>query len=197
MFTQRDEEKYILKFFKNKIGHFLDIGAANGECFSTTRTLALQGWSGVCVEPSPTVLPALRKLYEDNPAIQIIEKVITNKTGEIEFFDSGGDMISTVDIKHKKIWETKAGVVFTSMILPALSVGDLFVEVGYDFDFISLDVEGTNIEIFSKFPFDKLVKTKMFCVEFDLCSEEVLALVKPFGFRLLHQTAENLLLVRG
>ena len=69
MFTQRDEEKYILEFFKGNTGRFLDIGAANGECFSTTRALALLGWSGVCVEPSPTVLPALRTLYAGNPKV--------------------------------------------------------------------------------------------------------------------------------
>ena len=40
------------------------------------------------------------------------------------------------------------------------------------------------------------VKTRMICVEFEFKINEILELVKPYGFRHYHQTAENLLLVR-
>jgi len=57
MFSQNDEEKHIVRFFRDKIdkGSFLDIGAYNGKAFSNTHRLALNGWSGVCLEPSPSV----------------------------------------------------------------------------------------------------------------------------------------------
>lgn len=195
MFTQRDEEKYILEFFKNKTGRFLDIGAADGRCFSTTHALALKGWGGVCIEPSPSILPALHKLYDSRNDIEILETAISNITGEIDFYDSDGDMISSISKDHINLWE-KTGCKFTKIKVPSLIPIDLFARIGYDFDFISLDVEGTNIDIFSHLPFENLGKVKMFCVEFDFCSEKVLELVEPFDFTLLHQTEENLLLVR-
>jgi len=196
MYTQRDEEPFILNHFKNNIGKFLDIGAYDGKTFSTTRALYKKGWSGICIEPSPSVLPALNKLYSKDEKVQIIEAAITETTGLVDFYDSGGDMISSVDTEHVKKWTEKAGCTFTKLQIKSYSVDDLFKKIGYDFEFISLDVEGTNLDIISKFPFDKLTKTKMICVEFDFKDTEIMKLVKPFGFTLLHRTAENLLLVR-
>ncbi len=196
MFSQRDEEKYILQFFEGVKGRFLDIGAYDGKCFSTTRALFLKGWRGVCVEPSPTVLPALRTLYENEPNVQIIEAAIDNTTGKIDFYDSGGDMVSSTSKAHVKLWEEKAGCTFKKIKVNSYTTVDLFKKVGYDFDFISLDVEGTNLQILKQFPFAKLKKTKMVCVEFDYQDAQILKLMKRYKFRLYHQTAENLLLVR-
>jgi len=197
MFTQRDEEPYIMKFFKNvSTGRFLDIGAFDGQCFSTTRALALKGWGGVCVEPSPSALPALRKRYEDSKIVHILDTAIYETSGMVDFFDSGGDMISSVNTDHVEKWKAKAGCKFTKIQVPCLSVNDLFEKVGYDFNFISLDVEGTNFEIISKFPFDKLQATKMICVEFDHQQKAITELMSPFGYVLLHRTSENLIMTR-
>lgn len=195
MFSQRDEEKYILKFFRDKIGQFLDIGAADGKCFSNTHALALRGWAGICVEPSPSILPALHRLYDFRDDIEILEIAISNITGEIDFYDSGGDMISSISKSHIDLWGKK-GCKFNKIKITSLTPVDLFTQIGFDFDFINLDVEGTNIEVFSQFPFDKLSTVKMLCVEFDLQPEKILEIVKPYGFQLLHRTAENLLLTR-
>lgn len=196
MFTQRDEENHILKFFRNKFGRFLDIGAFDGKCFSTTRALALRGWSGVCIEPSPSVFPALQSRYKDNDKIQTIPIAVADKTGIIDFYDSGGDLVSTLDTEHVKLWEEKGGTKFKKIKVAAMTVFDLFEEVGYDFDFISLDVEGTNIDIFKQFPLDKLKILKMLCIEFDHQENIIIEISKRYGFSLLHKTAENLLLVR-
>lgn len=40
MFSQNQEEKYTLEYFKNFKGRFLDIGAADGVGLSNTRALA-------------------------------------------------------------------------------------------------------------------------------------------------------------
>ncbi len=196
MFSQRDEEEHILKFFRKQTGRFLDIGAYDGKCFSTTHALALIGWGGVCVEPSPSVLPALHKQYDPNPNINILEVAVSDVTGKVTFFDSGGDMVSSINKKHVELWTQGSGCSFTKIQVKSLTVLDLFEKIGYDFEFISLDTEGTNIEIFSQFPFEKLDKVKMFCIEFDSQPNEVLRMVEPYKFRLLHQTAENLLLTR-
>lgn len=196
MLTQRDEEGYILRFFKDTKGRFLDIGAYDGTCFSTTRALFLKGWGGVCVEPSPTVLPALRECYQKIDNVDILEYAISNINGEVVFYDSGGDMISTTSIPHKQLWERRAGCKFKKITVASLTILSLFEKIGYDFDFISLDVEGTNLEIIRQFPFKELKKVKMICVEFEHKVEDILRLVKPYGFSKYHQTAENLLLVR-
>jgi len=196
VFTQRDEERYIQRFFKGIKGRFLDIGAYDGKCFSTTHRLALQGWEGICIEPSPSVFPALERLYRNNSKIRTLEYAVADVTGKVDFYDSDGDMVSSTSMAHVKLWIEKAGCTFKKIKVNSLSVLGLFELVGYNFDFISLDVEGTNLDIFSQFPFVKLEKTKMICVEFDFQSEEMLKIAAPFGFSIFHRTAENILLTR-
>lgn len=196
MFSQRDEEKYILKFFRHQTGCFLDIGAHNGKCFSTTHALASKGWAGVCIEPSPSVFPALKKLYESNDKIQTLEYAVSDITGEIDFYDSGGDLVSSIDEDHVKLWTDGSNCTFTKLKVNSLTVHNLFEKVGYDFEFINLDVEATNINIFEQFPLAKLNNLKMLCIEFDRQEDKILRLAEPYGFSLLHKTAENVLLTR-
>ena len=196
MFTQRDEEGYILQFFKNTKGRFLDIGAYDGQCFSTTRALALKGWSGVCVEPSPSVFPALYKQCQDKNNILTLDCAISDILGEIDFFDSNGDMISTTSKEHVTRWQKKAGVQFKKIKVKSMTMIDLLNKVGFNFDFISLDVEMTNFKILQSFPMKKLTQVKMICVEYDTAKLEIISMLIPYGFRVLHTTSENLILGR-
>lgn len=198
MFSQRDEEKYIIEFFKNTLtGKFLDIGAYDGITFSTTRRLVLNGWEGVMIEPSPTVFPKLEELYKENKLVKCIQVAVSDISGKREFYDAGGDAVSSFDTDHVKLWKEKAGVPFKKVDVDSLCIEDFFNVVGHDFEFLNIDTEGYSMFILKNLPYDKLKKMKMICVEFDHKSEEMLGIVKPFGFTLLHRTAENLILVRS
>lgn len=61
MYSQNQEEKYILNHFKDKQGTFLDLGAYNGKELSNSRALVELGWAGCCVEPHPTICAELEK----------------------------------------------------------------------------------------------------------------------------------------
>jgi len=196
-FSQRDEEPYILKVFEDMDnGRFLDIGAHDGETFSNTRALALKGWGGVLVEPSLSVLPALRERYGGNDKYRILECGIGLKRGSFSLFDSRGDLVSSFDEEHKKLWEKKGGTVFDEIQRPVMSVKDLFETVGYEFDFISLDAEAWSLDILEVLPFSDLRRVRMICVEFDLNPQRVLDAVEKHGYRQIHQTAENILVVK-
>lgn len=197
MFSQRNEEKYILRFFKDKIGRFLDIGAYDGKCFSNTHQLALNGWGGICIEPSPTVLPALNKLYETNPKVDILPIAISEVSGKRIFYDSGGDAISSFDKDHVELWEMKGAKNFTEIEVMSYTVKELFnCFISYDFDFVNIDVEGLSLFVLKELPLHNLPKVKMICVEFDHDTGSIMAVVEQHGFTLLYQTAENMILVR-
>lgn len=197
MFSQRDEEKYILKFFKKETGSLLDIGAYDGQCFSTTRQLILDGWSGIMVEPSPSVFPALETRYEDNNKIVCLQVAVSEFSGKRTFFDSGGDAISSFDKDHVKLWKEKGVKNFKDVEVDSLNIKDFFATVGFDFKFINIDTEGLSLYILERLPYDKLVNLKMICVEFDHKENIILPFVSRHGFRLLHRTAENLILVKS
>jgi len=196
MFSQRDEEKYILRFFKGGQGRFLDIGAYDGKTFSNTHQLALQGWGGVCIEPSPSVTGPLEKLYWNNNKIKILKVGIGVKRGTFPFYNFYGDAVGTFDIEHAKLWSEKGKRKWIEIQVEVITVDDLFSHIDYNFHFVNIDAEGWSFAILQNLPFDKLTKLKMICVEFDGQSQRILDLTVKYKFRLYHSTAENLLLVR-
>lgn len=196
--SQNNEEQIILEFFGDKAdGHLLEIGAFDGATFSNTLALIERGWSGVCVEPSPGPLLGLLKRHGDNPKVKIVQAAITaEQESPTVFYDSGGDAISTFSHLHRARWES-SGSKFKPFHVFPVTVDQLFDTFGYDFDFISLDVEGTNWALFNALPFAQLKKLRLICVEYDLHSARMLELIEPYGFKQIAVNGENLILGRS
>lgn len=199
--SQNDEETVIGDYF-NKLGitqgRFLEIGAWSGKTFSNIYRLAELGWKGVCVEPSPFAFPGLIKTYEGNSNITLINAAISpTKWDLVEWYDSGGDAVSTTNIGHKTKWENKCNVKFSTFWICTLPLNELFNKFGLDFDFINIDVESTNLELFNALPFDLLTSTKMICVEHDYNIDSMLSTAGRHGFKSHHVNGENLILIRS
>jgi FkbM family methyltransferase len=199
MYSQNDEEAVIEGWFKQagiSEGRFLDIGAYDGKAFSNTYRLVELGWGGVCIEPSPSVFPALLKLHGDNQNIELVNAAVGVQPSLLTFYDSNGDAISTTSVQHMEKWQKGWSVNYKKFLVYTLPLATLFQKFGYRFDFINLDVEATNFEIFAALPFEALTGTRVICVEHDNQMERMSALVRPFGFRPVHSNGENLILAR-
>jgi FkbM family methyltransferase len=194
MFSQNDEEKYILQYFENKSGMFLDIGAHDGKQLSNTRQLALNGWRGVCVEPSKIVFPYLESLYKDNVQIECVNKCVTDYNGTIRFYESNGDLIGSADPEHVEKCR-RSGYPFKEILIACTDVKTLCD--GIQFDFISIDAEGWDMKILKQFPND-FYGASMICIE---CSgntrTEMLNYLQSKGFTKHHTTGENLIVIKN
>lgn len=199
-YSQNNEEEVIIAEFARmnvQSGRFLDIGAWDGKGFSNTYRLAELGWKGVCVEASPTVFPGLAKNHADNPNIVLVNAAIAPSQSKlVEWFDSGGDAISTTNPAHKAKWEAGWKVKYTTFWVYTMPMIALFDQFGFDFDFINIDVESTNLELFRALPWAALKQTKVICVEHDLHQLEMSKLAAEHGFHPLAMNGENLLLTR-
>jgi FkbM family methyltransferase len=192
MYSQREEEKFILEYFGNE-GTFLDIGAYHPETFSNTRALFDRGWSGVCVEPSPNCYPTLRDFYNGTD-VEVYNCAIGNGTGVIEFFDSNGDALSSTDKDHVKLWEKNYGSIFSKITVQCFTLSDLIDRSFYkDFDFVSIDVENDRLGIDILKQLD-LERVKMICLE---CSYQHREEVKQItGWNEIYSNAENILMIK-
>ena len=197
-FSQNNEEFIIVDYLKGVTGRFCDVGAFDGKTFSNTLRLVELGWSGVCVEPSPTVFPKLMETHKGNTKITLVQAAITaDPASKVAiWYDSGGDAISTTNIAHKQKWEAGYGSHFQSFYVWMLPVASLFATFGYDFEFINLDVESANLEIFLELPWPKLAKTRLICVEHDGHYQQMMEFAKAFGFKQISMNGENLLMAR-
>jgi FkbM family methyltransferase len=204
-YSQNNEESVILDLLrqagflteKASAGHFLDIGAYDGKTFSNTLRLAEMGWSGICVEPSPLPFSGLLQVHRGNPNVICVNAAITVEGGWLDFWDAGGDAVSSSNPEHVKKWSAGAGgVKFRNYTLKSVSLEELFNRFGKRFEFINLDVESCNWDLFSNFPWDYLTETAVICVEHDGCAQPMENLVASHGFKKIHMNGENLILAR-
>jgi FkbM family methyltransferase len=194
MYSQNKEETYIVNYFGSKKGNFLDIGGYNPFKFSNTRKLYEMGWFGTYIEPSPVCFKNFVQEYENKPKITLINKaVVTDNSKTISFWDSNGDAVSTSNLDHKDKWE-RSGAKFTLIEVEAMSTMEVEELSKAKFDFLSLDVESNNINIFNALSDTFLLSLDMLCIEHDNHFQTIINRMK--GFNIIHQNAENLILAK-
>lgn len=193
MYSQNDEEKFILEYFEGVTGKFVDIGAYDVFRFSNTRALFERGWSGLLVEPAPKNYKAIADHYKDEPGITVLNIAVGDPEGTIDFYESDGDAVGTTDISHKEKWGA-AGVKYEKIQVEQMGVENFFNQYGRGVDFLSIDTESTNIQLFRAIPDWVLDRARMICIEHDGNNVEISERLTPFGFNTVHFNPENLLL---
>lgn len=140
-------------------GYFVEFGACDGQAMSNTLTLErLFGWRGILAEPDPywkAVLAANRKAILD-------VRCVSSRSGEmISFFQSDRPGNSSLDEQHPYIGEIQDRV-----FVETVSLLDLLDDhkAPKFIDFLSVDVEGHEKEVFEHFDF-KRYKFGFICVE--------------------------------
>ena len=201
MYSQNSEEHYILEYFKGQKLPltFLEVGAFHPFTFSNTRALAELGWRGIYIEPSPTCFESFLKEYNYSNRITLIKAALGNKDGLVKFYDSKGDALSSTSLQHKEKWEAGYDVMFNEIEVQMISVSSLlngFNELSIKIDFLNLDVESTNIELFNLFPDWFWGRLKMICIEHDSQQDYIISKLQPFGFKELHRNGENLIMAK-
>lgn len=196
-YSQNNEQAVIAAHFASvPAARFLDIGAYDGVKFSNVRRLLDVGWSGVCVEPAPAILP---RLYENMAAfagkVEIVPVAIGTERKTIRFFDSNGDAVSTASATHRDKWK-RAGVKFTEAEVDQITPLDLIDRHGDDYAFISIDTEATNAAVVAAMPWERLKACKLVCVEHDNADAAIKATLEPHRYRVIHRNGENLILAR-
>lgn len=202
-FSQNNEQDIIIAHFGAANGIFLDMGANDGERLSNSRALALMGWSGVCVEPSPQAFQRLRSLYKDRPDIECHNVGMCEGNGPAILHESGehlgnGDiaLLSTANSKEMERW-TSTGAKFTPTEMECVMFAELLKRSEYaHFDFITMDIEGLDYEVLSQIDL-RAVGCRMLIVEFNGKEEyRYIQYCREYGMHLRHKNAENLIFIR-
>ena len=197
-YSQNGEEKIIVKELGDSKGFFIDIGAFDGERLSNTRRLALNGWSGILVEPHPVHAEKCRKLYADRSDVVTAEVAICDRDGECEMF-ANDTFYSTLDPEETKRWKACKDITFAKVSVRTMTFATFFKSFVNDqqtIDFASIDAEGSDHVILR----DMLamgVRPTLVCVEhngkiYDQCFK----LLSGAGYDMVAKNAENLIMRR-
>ncbi len=192
-YSQSTEEAVILEHCP-AIGTFLDIGAYDPRIFSNTRALYERGWSGVMVEPSPEPFLNLLREYGNDQRIKLLHTAVAIAGGFAEM-QASADMLSTTSPRVFERWKDRGGY-YGKFWCGRCTVEGLLGLTGKDFDFMSVDIEGESADVFMLMMALSFLP-KCVCVEHDGQKDEILIDAAKHGYWMVHETSENLILVRS
>jgi hypothetical protein len=126
-------------------GYFLDVGSGDGLVYSNTWALERRGWNGICVDPFPTNMEGRR--------CEIFREVVDAGGGRKVSFAKAGQIggITT----HLERWKDDASHAEV-VELTTVTLGDILQRAHAPsfIHFMSLDIEGAELEALQGFPFD-------------------------------------------
>jgi FkbM family methyltransferase len=160
-------------------GVFLDVGSGHGQIGSNTRALEDRGWSGICVDPFPTAMEGRR--------CQMIKEVVSSEAGKTVLFHTHDGLGGIADTLGK--WKGEASkapaVEMTTVTLAQVleqAKAPAFIH------FLSLDIEGAELDALRGIPFDRY---RFGAMAIEHNEEEpkrgdIIAFLKDRGYRRVH-----------
>ena len=142
------QDKWVLgKIFPGVAnGFFLDVGSGHGTIGSNTKALEDLGWTGICIDPFPS--------HMEGRTCRMDKVVVSSTAGQVVKFRTHMALGGIVDTLGK--WKTEAEkspeVEFTTTTL-----GDVLAAANAPafIHFLSLDIEGGELEALKGVSFDK------------------------------------------
>ncbi len=154
--SQIGQDLEVIKYYKGKQnGYFVEIGASDGIKFSNTFLLEKKyNWKGICVEPIPK---NYKLLCKNRPNSHCSDKAVYNISNlEVLFDIAQYDLLSGITNNidcHKNVVDKNK----TQIKVQTISLNDLLDNYNAPnfMDYLSLDTEGSELEILKTFNFEK------------------------------------------
>lgn len=127
-------------------GFFLDVGSGHGTIGSNTKALEQLGWTGICVDPFPT--------HMEGRTCRMEKVVVSSVSGQVVKFHTHSGLGGIADTlgKWKSEAEKSPAVELTTVTLGEVLDG---ANAPSFIHFLSLDIEGAELDALKGVPFDK------------------------------------------
>lgn len=186
VFPDHDEDRLKAEFFaKSPPGFFVEVGANEPRHGSQTWQFEQAGWNGVLVEPQPELAKRLRAARRARIVAAACSSPV-NAGSKVTLFLSGPHSSLKRDL-------AVTGVVPQGTIeVPARTLDDILVEAGAPapIDFISIDVEGHEVDVLSGFDIARW-RPRLILVEDHVSSLATHRFLTRAGYRLTRRTGLN------
>jgi len=197
-YGQFGEEEIIENYFGNNyIGGCIDIGATTGIDNSNSKYFEDKGWYSLCIEPNPNFYNQLK-----NNRLNTVNCAIAEYTGDAVFnivnmgdYTGHEDAISALKIDKQLLKKhLKAGYkpTITPIIVQTMTLNDC-IEKYYKYDtidFISIDTEGTELDVLIGFSIEKW-KPRLMIIENNFSSDTIENYLKIYGYKKIYRLGIN------
>lgn len=185
------EQTLVREFFDNKsTGFYVDVGANHPTLESQTYHLEQLGWDGLMLEPLPDFFSILQTQRKGR-AIQAACSSPENHLKKLKLLVAGGH--STLNSSPIAVGTTSSNYIEVE----CKTLDSILEENGApkNFDFISIDIEGHEMEMFKGFSLDKW-QPRLILLEDHVTSHEKHNHLTTHGYQLLLRTGLNSWYVR-
>lgn len=150
---------------------YLDLGAHHPTFLSNTYRFYLKGGRGVCVEPDPVLFSPLRAARPRDLCLNA--GVGASGAGAADFYVMSARTLNTFSRQEAERYQSYGTHRIEEVVkVPLMSVNTILEKhFASRPDFVSLDVEGLDLEILKSFDFSKF-RPPAFCVETTTYTED-------------------------
>lgn len=185
--SQLGQELWVLeRTAYRRDGFFVEFGATDGVLLSNTWLLEKEfGWKGICAEPNPQFFDQLSR----NRRCIVSNACVGARTGEeVDFVlaDEFGGMAKHAALDNNA--DRRSGYLADprySVKMRTISLNDLLESLGAPkhIDYLSIDTEGSELEILAAFPFSEW-QIDLITVEHNFTSQrdQILRLLESNGY---------------
>ena len=159
--SQHGEDVYLWNYFDRKCnGLCVEVGAFDGKSCSNTFAFETLGWKCTLVEPDPEMANRCR---ENRPQSRVVQAAAGDRhaTGTITFNQVRTDadwagMMSFTEADPTHLAKCRRlGAEIEEITVPHMCLNDILRDVEEPIDFITIDVEGHEMEVLDGFDLDR------------------------------------------
>lgn len=187
-YSQGNEDVILAKILEFKAnGFYVDVGANDPIALNNTYLFYKNGWSGISIEPIPSLAEKLRTLRNRDI---VVEKAISNYVGTADFnvgiskYDVNSSLIDHNLSNQKKI---TVEVTKLENVLNEYKINDI--------DILCIDTEGTEIDVLEGLNFDKY-QPKLILAEYNTMSKgnhKLIPYLLSKGFQPVYMNTWNII----
>ncbi|NJL12525.1 MAG: FkbM family methyltransferase [Microscillaceae bacterium] len=168
----------ILKWLGIENPTYLDIGAYHSSNISNTYLLYLSGCSGICIEPDPFLYAEVKY---NRPKDTVLNIGIGKEKSFLSFFQMENKTLNTFVEKEAREAEALGISKISNIIqVEVTTINDVIAKYASQIpNFISIDVEGMQMDILYSFDFHKY-KPEIFCIETQNSQYEKITAINDF-----------------
>lgn len=190
--SQNGQDAWIINYFKDSDDKntFVEFGAHDGITNSNTYILEKEyGWDGLLIEPLPDAYLHLAKVR----SCKCLNACITSAPSQVRFMELTGEgsqlsgIVNSFPRRHKQrikevIKDTNCDVHYHD--IRGITLDQALEEATIaHVDYLSIDTEGSELEILTVFPFSKYA-VRVFSVENNYHGDAILELMDANGYEL-------------
>jgi len=185
MWSEDRERELVRAFFNRPTGFFVEVGANDPHERSQSWHLEQLGWSGVLIEPEPELAQKLRRSRRAK-VFAVACSSPENAGKHLSFYVAGP--MSSIDRNAMAPGAQPEKIID----VPARTLDDILFEAGapVPFDFLSIDVEGHEIDVLRGFDFVRW-QPRLILLEDHVGDLSKHKYISRAGYKLVRRTGHN------